>query len=805
EIAAPARAHTTARSERVTPALLATLALATSVHAASLGRAVEQVLGDTRGAPVACGAAGFALGGWLGGRAARSKLNPLYLCGILALASAVFGGLASWKLPTSILSCLRLAPWISPGSPSFAVTRIGSEALAVLPAALLTGAIVPLLLAYRSRGIGRTSVAVSGLYMAATLGAGLGAILSGFVIVAALGIHGTELLVVCTNLLVGLAFLSLSRREPRATEPPVHPDVRPESADSKRPATTAMDFVVLSAVGLALGAQKTIYGHLLEIVVGSSAYTLSTIVFAFLVSLSLGAWAAARIGGQRVVPYSLVGWAAVGFAIVLLTQAFLWEEIPAYFASFAGYPFGQSFGEREFARLCVVLVMSLPGALCLGALSVGALSGVLGCGSDEARDRLGPAVATLAVGAASGELAASVLIGRFGSLHAIQWEAALAMALAALVALCEFRAARAAGSRAFAALVAGVGVGFLIQPRKLSPESLSSGAGYYFAASPWGQVSDAKESSDGLLALARREDEGRPVSALLLNGMLYSSGDVRSRYKAAIYPMIHTRGRTRALVIGYGTGALAHAFEVAGFDHVDIAEASANTIAFANAHFGSSIDTAFVRPSAEVHICSGRAMVSLSLETYDVISVAGRNMSLRGESMLHDREFYMLARSRLAVGGVLQDSVDLGRMDFDNLVSWIATLRSAFDHITLYAEGTRGVVVACPQSCAAGPDAFAELKLQPETSQILGDSALEEFLRNRLLGPASIGRLLGNLADRGIRGEALVSNDDNMSLEFSMPRTVVLNEGDSLNTVKRLLLSISTVPPSLHPERPQLQ
>ncbi len=297
--------------------------------------------------------------------------------------------------------------------------------------------------------------------------------------------------------------------------------------------------------------------------------------------------------------------------------------------------------------------------------------------------------------------------------------AALAAALAALFVLREFRATRGVAIHSLGALFAGVGVGFALQPRRLAPESLSSGAGYYFAASPLGHVFDAKETTDGLLAVARRDDEGRPVSALLLNGTLYA-GDSRetgSRYELAEYPMIHTRSRTRALVIGYGTGALAHAFGAAGFDHVDTAEPTADTIAFANAHFGSLNDAAFAGASLEVFFCSGRAMVLLSHEHYDVISVTGRNMSFRGESMLHDREFYELARSRLAAGGVLQDSIDLGRMDFDDVVSLIATLRSAFDHVTLYAEGAQGIFVACPRLCPALPDAFAQLKVRPEASQ----------------------------------------------------------------------------------------
>src|SRR6185436_4230213 len=89
--------------------------------------------------------------------------------------------------------------------------RIACAGLFLLPPTLLMGATLPLLVRATRAGAGSLGRAVASLYGANTLGGAAGAILSGYVLLPALGVSRTIAVAVAANLTAGLLGIRLAR------------------------------------------------------------------------------------------------------------------------------------------------------------------------------------------------------------------------------------------------------------------------------------------------------------------------------------------------------------------------------------------------------------------------------------------------------------------------------------------------------------------------------------------------------------------------------------------------------------------
>ena len=155
---------------------------------------------------------GMAIGSALGGRLADRVRRPLRMYGLLELVLVVVVILTpiTFRLLHEVYRGAFGTLEANPGL--LALVRFGLALLALGPATILMGATLPTLTRYLSRHADHLSEAFGELYAANTLGAIVGTIVAGFVLIELLGLTGTLLVGAACSAVAGTIALALDRR-----------------------------------------------------------------------------------------------------------------------------------------------------------------------------------------------------------------------------------------------------------------------------------------------------------------------------------------------------------------------------------------------------------------------------------------------------------------------------------------------------------------------------------------------------------------------------------------------------------------
>jgi spermidine synthase len=719
---------------------------------------------------------GMALGAWLGGWLAARRSDPLKLYGWCEL------GIGAYCLTTPLVFMAIQSLYVSaasgatPDAAMLTIFRVVLGAAALLVPTVLMGATLPVLARYCDLRASPLGISVAWLYAANTIGAAAGALLAGYVIIPALGVLKTTLAAAALNLAVAWLAFNLHRRtgalaaipSPDSAPPARYPAIEPEV---RRLGIVAL--VVLAVGGAVTLALEVNYIHLLAVVAGNSVYAFALMLFAFLLGLAGGAECARWLLKLRAsLPLALSG-LQFALAAVVLAGVYLWEGMPAYFASFESYAATREFGAREVVRGFVCLAAMLPPAFVIGAAYPIAMECIGRAYARAPIAALGRAAAVNTAGNIAGVLVAGFwLLPAIGALRSIQLAAAVSLALGVMVAAATGLWRRPAGW-APAVVVAAL---LVIQPRTFDYTALASGANVYFAAQGFGRVIDHSESVDGgLTTVTAVEGQGRQsLRVLLTNGKFQGTNDLAGEGIAqagvALSPLMHTGARRSALVIGYGTGMSARVLHDAGFAQLEIVDLSADIVRLADEHFGDVNGHVTRRPGVRTYITDGRNFLLLQNGRYDVVSMEISSIWFAGAASLYNREFYELAKRRLAPEGVLQQWVQLHHIHPREVLYILGSVRSVFRHVWIYEIGEQGVIIASDSPAAVPrPEYLDRIDRTPALEPLLRlqGGTVRKLTGNRLLDPAGVDRLLASFE---VPLERWISTDDNLVLEYSTPR-----------------------------------
>ena len=718
---------------------------------------------------------GMALGAWLGGWLAARRSDPLKLYGWCEL------GVGAYCLCTPLVFMAIQALYVHaaggapPDAGMLTFLRVALGVAALLVPTMLMGATLPVLARYCELRAAPLGVSVAWLYGANTVGAAFGALLAGYLIIPALGVWKTTLAAAGLNLVVAWLAFALHGKTGRVVE------ARPYSGSSLAAEPDARRLGLVALVVLAVGGAVTLalevnYIHLLAVVAGNSVYAFALMLFAFLLGLAAGAECARWLLKLRLsLPVALAG-LQFGLAAVVLMGVYLWEGMPAYFASFESYPPTREFGAREVVRAMVCLVAMLPPAFVIGAAYPLAMECVGRAYARTPIAALGRAAALNTAGNIAGVLAAGFwLLPAIGALRSIQLAAALCLALGVTIVAATGlwrRPLAWAAAVAVAALLA-------VQPRAFDYTALASGANVYFATQGFGRVIDHAESADGGLTTVTAVDGRGTLRVLLTNGKFQGTNDFGGEGIAqagvALSPLMHTAARRSALLIGYGTGMSARVLHDAGFAELEIVDLSGDIVRLANEHFGDVNGGVTRRAGVRTYVTDGRNFLLLQDRRYDLVSMEISSIWFAGAASLYNREFYQLAKRRLAPEGVLQQWVQLHHIHPSDVLYILGSVRSEFRYVWIYEIGGQGIVIASNSPAAApGPENLQQIDRTVALGPILklhGGTA-RNLAGGRLLDPDGVDRLLGSFR---LPPEHWVSTDDNLILEYSTPRGNVLD------------------------------
>jgi spermidine synthase len=637
--------------------------------------------------------AGLGFGSLVGGRLAGTTLRPLRLYGLVELAVAAMAALLPFVF--SGLAEVYRGVWPSlverPGQ--LAGIRFALALAAVAPATFLMGMTLPLLTRHLVRTLDETGARLGELYAANTIGAMIGTLLGGFVLIEFLGLRLTSYLAVALNLAAGLGALLLSRRweavpgdddAPVARrERPARPEV-PRWFRPRRRVVLAATFVS-GFVSLAL---EVLWTRMLAEGTGSSIYIFTTILAIFLLGIAVGSVLYRRFSRPAGERLGTLGLCLAGVGVLAQATVVLGSGVVGH------VPF--------VVRTVAVL---LPATILMGYAFP--LAGRLATPSAEAAGgSVGLLYAANTLGSILGSFgAAFVLAGTLGTNASILLLGAVNLLAGALLFAKDpvGRVARAPGGvnppvDAGAAtsrpprggagrVVAGVMAGLAVLGLVASSLDL-----------PVTRTRTENELRRTGLPVTHAEDElatvdtvGGPEKGrrLLVGGVGMTSLTVDTKLMGYLSRALRPDARD-FLVIAFGMGGTYRSGLQMGL-RTDAVELSP-TVPSRMPVFFPDADRFLNHPQGRVIVSDGRNYVRLSRETYDMVAVdPAPPIESAGSVVLYTREFLTEGKSRLRPGGVFMLWIPYA-LPLDDFKEHVRTFAGVFGHVRLVlSPGRHGV------------------------------------------------------------------------------------------------------------------
>lgn len=638
------------------------------------------------------------MGGMALGAAACARLSARLrspLAGY-ALAEAVIGvaalGFHEAFVALTEWSYASLLPALG-GEGSVLAAKLALSCLLILPQSILLGATFPLMSAGLVRAHPQAAgESVSMLYFTNCLGAALGVLASGFVLIAWVGLPGTLRTAGVINLGLAATVWLLARpmRDPALA-----------ARTDREAGAGALLLAVALLTGLASFVYEIAWIRMLSLVLGASTHSFELMLSTFILGLALGGYAVRRRVDRVASPERLLGWVQVAMGLAALLT------LPVYDRSFelmeylmgglarndAGYVLFNLSGQA------VAALVMLPATFCAGMTLPLITGALLRRGAGEGA--IGRVYAANTLGAIAGVLIAVhlglPLLGLKGAMVA----ASLLDAGVGLYLLYRFAGLRThfvPAAAACALLFLPMAALFQLDARKLT-------AGVY-------RHGDLDSSADATVLFARDGKTATvhlvrygPTTSIRTNGKsdgsINLSGEAESdrgtdeitMVLTGALPLALKPGAKTAAVIGIGTGLTTHtllqSLEIERVETVEIEAAMAE----AARGFAPRNVAAFADPRGTLRIDDAKTWFAARQRRYDIIVSEPSNPWVSGVSSLFTREFYRRIRSHLAPGGVLVQWFQLYEIDPWLVASVMSALGEEFPHYAIYAPSDHDVLI----------------------------------------------------------------------------------------------------------------
>ena len=632
---------------------------------------------------------GMALGAWIAARLCLCLRDVLFAYAMVETVIGLFGlafhplyvGATDAAL-TGVLPHLASPLWVD-------VVKSSLAAALILPQSVLLGMTFPLMTvgALRRCELAQGN-AVATLYFVNSLGAAVGVLVSGFVLVGWVGLPGTVRVAGFMNIAIAGAVLLVSRGLPggghRAPSPAVTSALK----------IAASPLLIVSALtGAASFVYEITWIRMLNMVLGSSTHSFELMLSAFILGLALGGLWIRRLIDRIGNTLAVLGFIQLAMAVLALTTVafydFTFDLMSAILFTVARTRFGY-FGFMLFGHAIAMLIM-LPTTICAGMTLPLITKTLLASGGGE--KSVGQVYAANTVGAIAGVIVTvHLLLPLVGLKTALIFGAAIDLAIGVVLVLrfavgAERRVLPAVigGALAFAVVTA---IGVDLDPRKMASAVYRNARPVIADDGVINSHRDGKTASISVFTIDGSHrvlsTNGKPEASMELDPTKPVADDERTQILTGVLPVMVKPDARRALVIGIGSGMSTHALlQSPALESVDTVEIEAEMVAGAR-FFMPYVAATFEDPRSHIHIDDARTFLSTQQRQYDLIISEPSNPWVGGVSSLFSAEFYGLAKRHLAPGGILAQWLQLYEIDLPLVASLFNALASAFDRILVF-------------------------------------------------------------------------------------------------------------------------
>ena len=726
---------------------------------------------------------GLAIGAAYGGRiAARYEpIRALRVYAALEIAIAVLALVLPFELD-ALDPLLASAYADGGGGTTFALLRFfTSLVLLSLPAAAM-GATFPIAARWFVQGVGAAARDAGALYAANTIGAAIGALAAGFLLLPFMGLYGATSVAVALNLAAAGGAYFVSTREAQrgaartAASPPSTADAatarvaRPRRAKPlPRVATPWMAGLALGVSGFASLVLQVVWTRLLALILGPTTYAFSIIVSVFITGLAIGAAISSRIAArvrQPLIGLSVCLALSVGLAAA---AASLVDQGLLVIADIVAQP-NVTFRDVLMRQALLALALLAPMTIAFGAAFPFAVAAATRSDETVAAD-LGLIYAVNTAGAIAGALLAGFAfipwVGLHGTLRIVTVLGAAGAFALLFLGRTTGRARVAAGAVALAVMALGVA---LPQWDRLL---LSSGAYKYASvlqgpdvrtALTAGELLYYREGASATVAVRRAAG----TISLAIDGKVDASnaGDMLTQRLLAHVPLLLHENPRDVAILGLGSGVTLGSALTHPIRRADVLEISPEVVE-ASRFFETENHGAIDDPRTRLIVGDGRTHLVLTREQYDVIISEPSNPWMAGIASLFTREFFEAAKARLTPGGVLCQWAHTYDISTRDLQSIVATFVSVFPDGTLWLVGDGDVLLI-------GSNTPIEPRLPGVAARFARPGVSEDLASVGVTAPAHVLSLFiagGEQLARWSEG-APIQSDNRAALEFSGPQSI---------------------------------
>jgi predicted membrane-bound spermidine synthase len=683
---------------------------------------------------------GMTIGAWLAGRFSHRLRN--LLVGYAAV-EAVVGVMALVFHPAFVGATGYTLDHVLPG--------VGSQdgahalkwvlgALFIFPQSVLLGMTFPLM----SGGVIRRFPSTPGhtlasLYFSNSIGAALGVLASGFLLIGLVGLPGTMLTAGLLNLLLSvLVWLVAKDGEPAPSLQQGGP-----ARDWRSDRWVPFMLAVAAITGAASFLYEIAWIRMLSLVLGSSTHSFELMLAAFILGLALGGLYIRRRVDHIADPPRFLAWVQVIMGVLALMTLVIYSRAfdAMAFLMQALAPTDAGYDLFLVSSSVIALAVMLPATFMAGMTLPLATYVLMQRGHGERT--IGAVYAANTAGCIVGILLAVHVFMVLGGVKGVV-VAGGALDLALGVVLLAVSAPRLKRLELPGAAAAALAMIFVGIAAPLNREQMISGV-YRHGKTRLGDGIEVLYYRDGKtasVALVGQPEQGMRIStngktdAMIAPLHKPASVDEATMVLAGALALAHHPRARSAANIGFGSGKTTHTLlATPQLERVDTVEIEPYMVEAARG-FGASVRNAFSDPRSHLYYEDAKTFFSTRNARYDLIVSEPSNPWVSGISSLFTEEFYAHVRKHLAREGLLVQWLQGYETDMPLLASVFKALGAHFEDYVVYTtNGVDLLIVARAEGHvpALDPAVFRDPGLAKELGRVRVASVQDANFR-RLAG-----------------------------------------------------------------------
>ncbi len=657
---------------------------------------------------------GMALGALLCSRWLAKVQRPVRAYGLIEGGIGLYALAFPWLAAGVMRLCYDTIFPALGGGLAIGAVKWSMAGLLILPPCILLGMTFPLMSAgILRRDRERSGEILSFLYFTNSIGAALGALLSGFVLVGRFGLPGTLACAAALNIFIALVALAQrGEHAPIVARPP----------EAGEPAARARLVRLLLVVAFGTGLSSFMYEigwiRLLSMIIGSATHSFEVMLSAFVFGLAVGGlWVRGKM--DRFHRPELV----LGFVQILMGVAAV-ATLPLYGLAVQAMGWlmaGEGRSESTWLafnalRYGLCLVIMFPATFCAG-MTLPLITHVL-LKRGQAEGIIGRVYGFNTLGAIVGAtLAGLLLMPLIGLQRVIVVGAIVDIALGLALLRVEQRSPTAprgmrrtftlAAASSALAVVYGLAV-FHLDPMVLSATVYRHGRtrlgdGYELIS-----YVDGRTASVTVIRLTDEREyrviytNGKPDASIVLNRYPPErdpmtgpdiAGDEPNQILVGLIPMMMRPEATHAALIGFGSGVTCHVLLGSPvLERLDTIEIEPAMVA-GSRNFLPVNERAYSDPRNHFWFDDAKAFFAGAAQQYDLIVSEPTNPWVSGVSSLFTVEFYREAKRYLKPKGVLAQWLQGYELSNELLLTVLAALDQEFADYQILRVGDSDWVI----------------------------------------------------------------------------------------------------------------